>query len=40
MEFKRKAVEKLPSFDKRVMDAESPQISPSEEKTKVLAFSK
>jgi len=40
MEFKRQAVEKLPSFDKRIMDAESPQISPSEEKSKVLAFSK
>ena len=40
MEFKRQAVEKLPSFDKSLMEAESPQISPLEEKTKVLAFGK
>ncbi len=40
MEFKRNAVDKLPRFDKSPMAAGSPQISPSEEKTKVVAFSK
>ena len=40
MEFKRLAVEKLPGFDKSVMEAESPRISPSEDKPKVIAFGK
>jgi len=40
MEFKRQAVEKLPGFDKGLMDARSRQISPLEEKTKMVAFRK
>jgi hypothetical protein len=40
MEFKRLAVEKLPAFDQTVLDAESPQKSPSAENAKVVAFGK
>ncbi len=38
--YKRQAVASLPQFGKDVMNAESPEISPAEEKANVVSFSR